>query len=67
MPEPAANTVGPAGGFPIDDMMMRYNQFVPRLYNWCISLGFTPGKIMPSRALCSGEDQDYPITMITKQ
>ena len=47
----------PAGGFPIHDMMMRYNVFVPRLYNWCISLGFTPGKVMPSRAFCSDESQ----------
>jgi len=66
MPELAANTVEPAGGFPIHDMMMRYNVFVPRLYNWCISLGFTPGKVMPSRAFCSDESQGYPIIMITK-
>jgi len=66
MPELAANTVEPTGGFPIHDMMMRYNVFVPRLYNWCISLGFTPGKIMPSRAFCSDESQGYPIIMIAK-
>lgn len=66
MPELAANTAEPAGGFPIHDMMMRYNVFVPRLYNWCISLGFTPGKVMPSRAFCSDESQGYPIIMIAK-
>ena len=66
MPELATNTVEHAGGFPIHDMMMRYNVFVPRLYNWCISLGFTPGKIMPSRAFCSDESQGYPIIMIAK-
>ena len=66
MPELAANTVEPAAGFPIHDMMMRYNVFVPRLYNWCKSLGFTPGKIMPSRAFCSDESQGYPIIMIAK-
>ena len=46
--------------------MMRYNLFVPRLYNWCISLGFEAGKMMPSRAFCSDESQGYPIIMITK-
>ena len=66
MPELAANKAEPAAGFPIHDMMMRYNVFVPRLYNWCISLGFTPGKVMPSRAFCSDESQGYPIIMIAK-
>jgi hypothetical protein len=66
LPEPVANTAEPAGGFPIHDMVMRYNVFVPRLYNWCISLGFTPGKIMPSRAFCSDESQGFPIIMIAK-
>lgn len=47
-------------------MMMRYNLFMPRLYNWCISLGFEAGKIMPSRAFCSDESQGYPIIMIAK-
>ena len=66
MPHLAANTVEPAGGFPIRDMMMRYNVFVPRLYNWCKSLGFTPGKVMPSRAFCSHESQGYHIIMMAK-
>jgi len=66
MPEPATITPEAAGGFPIHGMMMRYNVFVPRLYNWCLSLGFTPGKIMPSRAFCSDESQGYPIIMIAK-
>ena len=66
MPEFATSTVEHAGGFPIHDMMMRYNVFVPRLYNWCKSLGFTPGKIMPSRVFCSDESQGYPIIMIAK-
>jgi hypothetical protein len=57
MPEPATNTAEAAGGLPIHGMMMRYNVFVPRLYNWCKSLGFTPGKVMPSRAFCSDESQ----------
>ena len=66
MPDLAAATVEPGGGFQIQGMMMRYNVFMPRLFNWCKSLGFEPGKIMPSRAFCSDESQGYPIIMITK-
>jgi hypothetical protein len=66
MPDLAANMVEPVGGFQVQGRMMRYNLFVPRLYNWCKSLGFEPGKIMPSRAFCSDESQGYPIIMIAK-
>ena len=66
MPDLAANMVEPVGGFQIQGRMMRYNLFVPRLYNWCKSLGFEPGKIMPSRAFCSDESQGYPIIMLAK-
>ena len=52
-------------GFRIGNMM-RYSQFVPRLYNLCKSLGFEAGNIMPSRAFCSDENQGYPIILITK-
>lgn len=48
------------------DNMMRYSQFVPRLYNLCKSLGFEAGKIMPSRAFCSDESQGFPIILLTK-
>lgn len=58
--------VEPVGGFQVQGMMMRYNLFMPRLLNWCKSLGFEPGKIMPSRAFCSDESQGYPIILITK-
>ncbi len=58
--------VEPAGGFEMEGMMMRYSLFVPRLYNWCKSLGFEPGKIMPSRAFCSDESQGYPIILLAK-
>ena len=54
------------GAFRMADMPMRYSQFVPRLYNMAISLGFERGKIMPSRAFCSDESQGYPIILITK-
>ena len=61
------NMIQPAGGFSVQqDTMMLYNKFVPRLYNWCLSLGFEPGKILPSRAFCSDESQGYPIIMIAK-
>lgn len=66
MPDLAANMIEPVGGFKMQGMMMRYNLFMPRLYNWCMSLGFEAGKIMPSRAFCSDESQGYPIIMIAK-
>ena len=52
--------------FRLENHMLCYNNFVPKLYNWCLSLGFTPGKIMPSRAFCSDESQGFPIILITK-
>ena len=66
MPDRAVEMIEHVGGFPIQNMMMRYNLFIPRLFNWCMSLGFEPGKIMPSRAFCSDESQGYPIIMIAK-
>jgi len=52
--------------FQMADVSMRYSIFVPRLYNLALSLGFTPGKIMPSRAFCSDESQGYPIILLAK-
>ena len=52
--------------FGLQGMMMRYSMFVPRLYNLCLSLGFTAGKIMPSRAFCSDESQGFPTILIGK-
>ena len=54
------------GNFQIDQRMMRYSKFVPKLYNFCLSLGFETGKIMPSRAFCSDENQGFPIILIAK-
>ena len=48
------------------DVALRYSKFVPRAYNLAKSLGFTPGKIMPSRAFCSDESQGYPVILIAK-
>jgi len=53
--------------FKLDGMMIRYSQFVPRLYNFCLSQGMTAGKIMPSRAFCSDESQGFPIILLAKQ
>lgn len=52
--------------FKVNGMMLRYSVFMPKLYNFCKSLGFEPGKIMPSRAFCSDESQGYPIILIAK-
>lgn len=52
--------------FQIDDYAMRYSIFAPRLFNYCLSLGMKPNKIMPSRAFCSDENQGYPIILIAK-
>lgn len=54
------------GHFRMEGYWFRYSSFVPRLYNWCLELGFEPGKIMPSRAFCSDESQGYPIIMLAK-
>lgn len=66
MPDLAANQAIPTGGFEIKGKMMRYNVFAPRLYNFCKSLGFVPGEILPSRAFCSDESQGYPVIMLAK-
>ncbi|MDH5394242.1 MAG: hypothetical protein OEY11_13730 [Gammaproteobacteria bacterium] len=52
--------------FLIKGAMMRYSVFVPKLYNFCKSVGFTAGKMLPSRAFCSDESQGFPIILITK-
>jgi hypothetical protein len=48
------------GDFVIEGMMFRYSSFVGRLYNFCQSLGFERGKILPSRAFCSDEAKGTP-------
>ena len=54
------------GAYHMAEVSMRYSKFVPRVYNLAKSLGFEPGKIMPSRAFCSDESQGYPIILIAK-
>jgi len=47
-------------------MAIRYSQFVPQLYNYCRSLGFSRDRMMPSRAFCSDESQGYPIILMAQ-
>ncbi|MCK5811222.1 MAG: hypothetical protein KAH00_09025 [Cocleimonas sp.] len=54
------------GNFTMEGRWFRYSSFVPRLYNWCQSLGFEAGNIIPSRAFCSDESQGYPVILMTK-
>lgn len=60
------NTRSMLADYHIEGMMLRYSVFIPKLYNFCKSLGFEPGRIMPSRAFCSDESQGFPIILITK-
>lgn len=52
--------------FKIDGLSIPYPDFVARLYNFCMELGFRKGFIMPSRAFCSDENQGMPIILLTK-
>lgn len=54
------------GNMRLGGMAIRYSQFVPKLYNYCLSLGFEPGRVMPSRAFCSDENQGYPVILLTR-
>ena len=52
--------------FRMDHYWFRYSNFVPRLFNWVLDLGFEKGKIMPARAFCADESQGYPIILLAK-
>ncbi|XOF34500.1 MAG: hypothetical protein ACL93V_04190 [Candidatus Electrothrix sp. YB6] len=52
--------------FRVDGFAIPYAEFVPKLYNLCMTLGFRKGRIMPSRAFCSDENQGWPIILLTK-
>lgn len=52
------------GDFQLGERAMRYSLFAPRLYNYCLSLGFVRERMMPSRAFCSDETQGYPIMLL---
>jgi hypothetical protein len=52
--------------FKVDGLAIPYPEFIARLYNLCMELGFRKGLIMPSRAFCSDENQGLPIILLTK-
>jgi hypothetical protein len=54
------------GDLRLGQMAIRYSQFVPKLYNYCLSLGFKRSRMMPSRAFCSDESQGYPVILLTQ-
>lgn len=54
------------GGLRLAGMALRYSQFVPKLYNYCLSLGFQRRYMMPSRAFCSDESQGYPVILLAQ-
>lgn len=54
------------GKYDLEHHMLSYNEFIPKMYNYCKSLGFEMDKIMPSRAFCSDENQGYPIILMAK-
>src|ERR1700759_4614038 len=53
-------------GMKIGGMVIRYRQFLPRLYNLYRSLGFHRRHMMPSCAFCSDESQGYPTILIAQ-
>src|SRR6201999_193687 len=55
-----------AANLRIGGRAIRYSQFVPQLYNYCLSLGFSRRLMMPSRAFCSDESQGYPIILLAQ-
>jgi hypothetical protein len=52
--------------FRVGRYAMRYGHFVPRLYNYCRSLGFERQRMLPSRAFCSDESQGYPVMLLAQ-
>ena len=65
-PNPSITIFRETATFNVDGMTIPYVEFVPKLYNLCIHLGFKKGLIMPSRAFCSDENQGIPIILLTK-
>lgn len=65
-PYPLVSILRETAVFTVDGMAIPYPEFVPRLYNLCIKLGFRKELIMPSRAFCSDENQGIPIILLTK-
>ena len=57
---------GTLADFSLGEVALSYYDFVPRLYNLCRSLDFESGKILPSLAFCSDENQGYLNILIAK-
>ena len=66
MTDQAELQIAAVRNYQVNGHILPYIEFVPRLFNWVISLGFQPGRIMPSRAFCSDESQGFPVIMIAK-
>jgi hypothetical protein len=54
------------GNLRLGGMAIRYSLFIPKLYNYCLSLGFKRERMMPSRAFCSDESQGYPVILMAQ-
>lgn len=65
-PYQQAHIIRKLAPFKVDGLAIPYPEFVPKLYNLCMTLGFRKGLIMPSRAFCSDENQGWPIILLTK-
>ena len=50
------------GDFVIDGLAFRYSNFVRRLYNFCQSLGFERGKILPSEPSVPTKAKGTPLS-----
>jgi len=56
----------PNGFVSVEETAIGYARFMPRFYNWCKSLGMTPGRMLPSIGFCADENQGYATTLILK-
>ena len=66
MPNTYTEIIRRLASFKVDRLAISYAEFVPKLYNLCMTLGFRKGMIVPSRAFCSDENQGWPIILLTK-
>jgi hypothetical protein len=56
----------PYGKVSLEGSLIEYRFMIPRVYNWCKSLGMNKGKIMPSVGFCSDENQGFAAVLILK-
>lgn len=62
-----ANIQTSIADFHIEGHTFRYSSFVSRLRSWCRSLGFDDDKTLASRAVCSDENQGFPIILLARE